>query len=73
VTEQARWIVASDEEVVIGDHVALARHPDSVGRIVRVAAHTGIPEVELIEGPNRGRTMAVWPSDILLKVQRYRR
>lgn len=72
--ESPRWVVASEEEVFIGDFVALARHPDSVGRIVGVAGdHTGVPSVELVEGPNQGRTVVVWPSDILLKLQRHGR
>ncbi|BCJ71843.1 hypothetical protein CS0771_13870 [Catellatospora sp. IY07-71] len=66
----ARWIIASGEEVFLGDHVALARHPDSVGRIVGVdKSHLGWPAVELTEGPQAGKVVPVLPSDILVRVR----
>jgi hypothetical protein len=68
---RARWIISSGEEVHVGDHVALARHPDAVGRIVGVdTAHTGWPAIEVTEGPQLGRVLHVLPSDILVRVRR---
>lgn len=65
------WIIASGQGVKVGDYVALARHPDSVGRIVGVSGdHTGSPSVELVEGPQFGKVVIVWPSDILLRIRR---
>ncbi|BCJ71228.1 hypothetical protein CS0771_07720 [Catellatospora sp. IY07-71] len=68
---QARWIISSGEEVYVGDHVALAQHPDAVGLIVGLdTGHTGWPEVRVTEGPKRGQVLNVLPSDILVKVRR---
>lgn len=67
----ARWIIASGQEVGIGDHVALALHPHSVGRIIGVAGdQTGAPSIELTAGPRKGSTVSIWPSDILRRVIR---
>lgn len=70
-TQPRTWIIASGQEVRIGDHVALARHPDSVGRIAGVSGHhTDAPSVELTEGPGAGKVVIIWPSDILLMIRR---
>lgn len=68
---QPRWIVASLQEVRIGDWVALSYHRDEVGRIDGLADdHTGRPRVVITEGPREGKTVNVWPNEILLKVHR---
>ncbi|MEU8000990.1 hypothetical protein AB0B66_07500 [Catellatospora sp. NPDC049111] len=70
-TDPARWVISSGEQVAVGDHVALARHPDSVGRIVGVSGHEhGLPRVELTEGPQVGQVVEVPPDDILLRLHR---
>lgn len=66
----ARWTVSSGEEVFVGDHVALARHPDSVGRIVGAGDAAEDVEVQLTSGPETGRVITVHPGDILLRLRR---
>ncbi|BCJ76616.1 hypothetical protein CS0771_61600 [Catellatospora sp. IY07-71] len=66
----ARWKVSSGEEVFVGDHVALARHPDSVGRIVAAGDAEDSMEVLLTSGPETGRVITVRPGDILLRLRR---
>lgn len=69
--DPARWVISTGEQVAAGDLVALARHPDSVGRIVGAADHElGSPRVELIEGPQVGQVIDVRPEDILLRLRR---
>lgn len=63
------WIIASGQDARIGDLVALARHPDSTGRIIGISGHhTGAPDVELTAGPGAGKVVTTWPSDILLRL-----
>lgn len=64
------WVTAGGQEVFVGDHVALARGRDAVGRIVGAAADGELLCVELVEGPDRGRTVLVDPAEILIKVWR---
>lgn len=67
----ARWTASSGEDVFIGDHVALARHPDAVGRIV--SADDEDPDavqVQLTGGHEAGRVVSVQPGDILLRLRR---
>jgi hypothetical protein len=63
------WIAANGEELRVGDLVALPNHPDEVGRIKEATGdHTGRPRVEITAGPRLGKTVDVWPGEILLKV-----
>ncbi|WP_155371051.1 hypothetical protein [Catellatospora vulcania] len=64
------WVTAGGEEVFAGDHVALARNRDAVGRIVGAADADELLCVELVEGPERGRTVLVDPAEMLIKVWR---
>lgn len=70
MTKPVTWLATSSgEEVAVGDHVALERHADSVGKIVGVA-ELDRPFVQLIEGPGQGRFVSVDAAEILLKVPR---
>ena len=70
MTNLAVWIAADSSEVRIGDHVAVDLYPDAVGVIVGVNPDRGRPDVRLTEGARAGKTVTVWPYQILLKVQR---
>lgn len=70
MTSMAVWIAADSSEVRIGDHVALDLGPDVVGVIAGVCPDRGRPEVRLTEGARVGKTVTVWPYQILLKVPR---
>jgi hypothetical protein len=61
-------MVASGQEVTVGDEVALEFHPDEVGVITGVHAERGLPVVEIIEGPNLGKVLPmVFHAQILRK------
>lgn len=63
-----RWMVSSGQEVTVGDEVALEFHPDEVGVITGVHPERGLPVVEIIAGPNRGKVRPlVYPAEILMK------
>ncbi|MEU7823550.1 hypothetical protein [Catellatospora sp. NPDC049133] len=65
------WLIDDGHMVSIGDYVALDLDCDAVGRIVEVCGdHTGRPVVEVTEGRRAGKKIAVWPSQILLRVTR---
>ena len=62
------WTISSGQEVGIGDEVALEFHPDEIGVITGVAGGRGLPVVEIVAGPNRGRVRPeVSPASILMK------
>lgn len=65
---QPRWIVASGQEVGVGDEVALEFHPDEVGVITGMHPERGLPTVRVTEGPNRGQVrLLVFPAEILMR------
>lgn len=66
--EAPRWTISSGQVVGIGDEVALEFHPDEIGVITGVVDGRGLPTVEILEGPNRGRVRpVVYPAQILMK------
>lgn len=70
MTSPAVWIAADSSEVRIGDQVAVDLDADAIGIIVGVNPDHGRPDVRLTSGPRAGKTVTVWPYQILLKVPR---
>ncbi|BCJ76177.1 hypothetical protein CS0771_57210 [Catellatospora sp. IY07-71] len=65
------WVTGDGDMVSIGDYVALDLDSDAVGRIVAVCGDaTGRPLVQVTEGHRSGKRLAVWPTQMLLRVQR---
>lgn len=61
-------MIASGQEVTVGDEVALGFHPDEIGIITGVHPQRGLPSVKVTEGPNRGKVRPlVYPAEILMK------
>lgn len=67
------WVIGDGVMVSIGDYVALDLDldRDAIGRIIDVCGdHTGRPLVLVTEGRQSGKRLAVWPAEMLLRVQR---
>lgn len=63
-TGRPQWVVAAHDMAHIGDHVILSKPADTPGVIIGVDPHTGVPTVQITDGPRSGQTIGVWPSQI---------